>query len=640
MAAASTTPKTPAVASVARAAAGGAVESPEVRDTIVIRFAGDAGDGMQLAGSQFTLACAVFGNSVCTLPDFPAEIRAPAGSLAGVSGFQVHFGSRAVHTPGDVVDALVAMNPAALRTNLADLAPGAILVINVDAFTPAELSKAGFARNPLHDGSLAGYRVFAVPIHCLTHEAVAPLQLIPREADRCKNFFALGLACALFERPLEPTCRWIREKFKTNPAVCEANARALGAGYDHARTSPAAPRGCRVPPAQHAPGRYRHVTGTDALVLGLLSAAERAGLPLVFAGTPNAPAGDVLHRLAELASPQVRTLQAEDELAAVSMALGAAFGGALGVVAVTGAGMSLGSEGLGLAVMTELPCVIINVQRGGPSTGLPTKTEQADLLQALFGRHGECPVPVLAPASPADAFAVVYEAARLALRYMTPVVVLADLFLTQSAQPWRIPTPAELPVITTRRLSTSEQNTCGTTRFLPYLRDQRLARPWAIPGTPGLEHRLGGLEKEEATGNVSYDPLNHQAMVDQRATKVAGMVADVPPLQVDGPEQAELLVLGWGSTFGAIHSAVSGLQARGLPVACAHLRHLHPLPGNLPEVLARFRKVLVPELNRGQLRWLLQAQFLRDTIGLHKVQGRPFLVREIVQKIEELLAAP
>ena len=598
-------------------------------DDATIRFAGDAGDGMQLVGAQFTAASALLGNDVRTLPDFPAEIRAPAGSLAGVAGFQVHIGRRAVHTPGDVLDALVAMNPAALQANLPDLTPGGILIVNSDAFTPDDLQKADYARNPLGDNSLAGYRLFAVPMHALNRAALAQLNLSPKEADRCRNFFALGLVSWLYGRPLEPTLAWIRAKFAKNPAVLEANTRTLKAGHQFGETTDALPMRYRVAAAPLAPGKYRRITGSEALTLGLVAAAKVAGVPLVFAGFPMTPASDILQHMAQLAQYDVRCVQAEDHLAAAGMALGASFAGALGVTATSGPGLSLQAETLGLGAMAELPCVIIDVQRAGPSTGMPTKTEQADLLQALYGRHGECPLPVLAPSSPADCFTMSYEAARLALRYMTPVIVLADAYLAHSAEPWKIPAAADLPRIgLPHRLSAPSRN-----GFVPYARDDRLARPWAVPGTPGLEHRAGGLEKEPGTGHVSYDSLNHEAMVSERAAKIAGIADDIPELTVDGPAAGDLLVLGWGSTGGAIQAAVERVRRRGCSIAVAHLRYLLPMPRNTAAVLARYQRILVPELNSGQLARELRANFGVETIGLHKVQGRPFAVGEIERKI-------
>lgn len=601
-------------------------------DDATIRFAGDAGDGMQLVGAQFTAASSSCGNDVRTLPDFPAEIRAPAGALSGVAGFQVRFGRRGIHTPGDSLNTLVAMNPAALRTNLPDLETGGVLIVNADAFTPEELQKAGYAGNPLDDGSLAGYRVLAVPMNTLHREAVAELNLAPREADRCRNFFALGLACWLYERPLEPTLAWIRAKFAKNPAAQEANTRALWAGLHFGPANGTIPGPFRIPGEAGVPGTYRRITGIEALTLGVVAAANVAHVPLVFAGFPTTPSAEILHRLAELRDFDVRSVQAEDELAAVGIAVGAAFAGALAVTATSGPGLCLQSEALGLAVMAELPLVVIDVQRAGPSTGMPKKTEQADLLQALYGRHGECPLPVLAAATPADCFAMVYEAARLALRHMTPVILLADTLLAHSAEPWRVPAVAELP-----RIAVPQRRAVPPSNgFLPYARDDRLVRPWAIPGTPGLEHRIGGLEKEDRTGHVSYDPHNHEAMVTLRARKIAAIAADIPQLTVAGPDEGHVLVLGWGSAAGAINDAAERARLSGRAVAAATLRYLAPMPRNTADVLKRYKKILVPELNSGQLAHVLRASFGIEVVGLHKLQGKPFTVREIERKIEEL----
>ncbi len=611
-------------------------------DSVTIRFAGDSGDGMQLAGTQFTNTSAIIGNDISTLPDFPAEIRAPAGTLAGVSGFQIHFSRHDIHTPGDKLNALVAMNPAALKTNLKDLETGGILIINSDAFGTGDLHKAGYKTNPLEDGSLKSYKVFKIPINKLNREAVAECKLSPREADRCKNFFALGLVYWLYERPLEPTLKWIRDKFNKNPAVLEANTRTLKAGYNYGETTEALPVHFRVPKAQIKPGRYRKITGNEALAMGLVAATKLADLPLVYASYPITPASDILHTLAEMKRFGVRTMQAEDEIAAIGMAIGASFGGALGVTATSGPGICLKSEAIGLAVMTELPCVIVDVQRGGPSTGLPTKTEQADLLQAMFGRNGESPVAIVAPCSPADCFTMVFEAVRLAVNYMTPVFLLSDGYLANGAEPWLIPNLADLPRITVKHPPARGSNAPGSNgngaAFLPYRRDDRLVRQWAIPGTPGLEHRIGGLEKEDITGNVNYDPANHEHMVRTRAQKIANIANDIPPLSVVGKDEGELLVIGWGGTHGSILSAVQRAQRKGCKVSCAHLRYLNPMPKNTGEVLKRFKKVLVPELNSGQLRLLLRGTFLVDAAGLNKVQGRPFLVSEIEDKIAQMLA--
>jgi 2-oxoglutarate/2-oxoacid ferredoxin oxidoreductase subunit alpha len=603
-----------------------------------IRFAGDSGDGMQLAGTQFTNASAIFGNDVSTLPDFPAEIRAPAGTLAGVSGFQVHFSSQPIHTPGDRLDALVIMNPAALKTNLKDLQSGGILIVNSDAFGPSDLHKAGYKSSPLEDGSLKDYKVFRVPINTLNREAVSHVKLSPREADRCKNFFALGLVYWLYERPMEPTLQHIREKFAKNPAVLEANTRTLKAGYHYGETTEALPVHYVVPPAAIKPGRYRKLTGNEALAFGLVSAATIANQPVAYASYPITPASDILHLLSELKRFGVRTIQAEDEIAAIGMAIGAAFGGAIGVTATSGPGICLKSEAIGLAVMTELPLVVIDVQRGGPSTGLPTKTEQADLLQAMYGRNGECPVAIVAPCSPADCFQMMFEAVRLAVTFMTPVLLLSDGYLANGAEPWLIPNIDSLPRIVVKHPTQPNSNGNGEAKFLPYQRDSRLVRQWAVPGTAGLEHRIGGLEKEDITGNVSYDPINHEHMVKTRAKKIANIAEDIPLLEITGDPGADLLVVGWGGTYGAILSAVQRSEHKGYKVAHAHLRYLNPMPSNTGETLKRFKKILVPELNSGQLVRLLRAEFLVDAVGLNKVQGRPFLVSEIESKIEQMLS--
>jgi 2-oxoglutarate ferredoxin oxidoreductase subunit alpha len=610
-----------------------------------IRLAGDSGDGMQLAGTQFTHTSALLGNDISTLPDFPAEIRAPAGTLAGVSGFQIHFSSTDIHTPGDQLNTLVAMNPAALKTNLKDLEPGGILIVNKDAFQTGDLHKAGYENSPLGDGSLKGYRLIAAPITSLNRAAVADLKLSVREADRCRNFFALGLVYWLYERSLEPTLRWIQAKFAKNPSVLEANVRALKAGYNYGETTEAMPVHYRVAKAQIKPGRYRKITGNEALALGLVAATQRANLSLFYASYPITPASDILHQLSDLKRYGVRTFQAEDEIAAIGAAIGASFAGALGVTATSGPGICLKSEAIGLAVMTELPVVVIDVQRGGPSTGLPTKTEQADLLQAMFGRNGECPLAVVAPCSPADCFEMVTEAVRLAVGFMTPVLLLSDGYLANGAEPWLIPNPAELASIPVRFATAPNANGSGNGHgdghmgFLPYKRDARLVRPWAVPGTPGLEHRIGGLEKEDVTGNVSYDPANHDHMVRTRAAKIANIAQEIPELPVMGPEKGDLLVCGWGGTYGSIVTAVQRAQRKGLSVAHAHFRYLNPMPRNTADVLKRYKKILVPELNLGQLRLLLRAEYLVDAVGLNKVQGRPFLVSDVEMKIEEMLRA-
>ncbi len=606
-------------------------------ESATIRLCGDSGDGMQLAGTQFTNTSAILGNDISTLPDFPAEIRAPTGTLAGVSGFQIHFSSTDIHTPGDRLNALVAMNPAALKTNVKDLEDGGILIVNKDNFTSSDLKKAGYTSNPLEDGSLKKYRVHAVPISMLTREAVAELHLSVREADRCKNFFALGLIYWLYERSLDPTLKWIHEKFAKKPEYLAANSKALKAGYNYGETTDAMPVHYRVAKAQIKPGRYRKITGNEAVALGLVAAAEVSQVPLVYASYPITPASDILHQLSEMKRFGVRTLQAEDEIAAMGMALGASFGGSLGVTATSGPGICLKSEAIGLGVMTELPAVIIDVQRGGPSTGLPTKTEQADLLQAFFGRNGECPAPILAARSPADCFQMVFEACRIAVTFMTPVFLLTDGYLANGAEPWMIPSAADLPKIKVTHPTHPNSNGNGEARFLPYKRDARLVRPWATPGTPGLEHRIGGLEKEDITGNVSYDAGNHEHMVRTRAQKVKNIANEIPPLEIEGSATGDLLVVGWGGTYGSIKTAVERAQRKGLKVSQAHFRYLNPFPKNTAEVFRGFKKVLVPELNCGQLRLLLRAEFLIDAVGLNKIQGKPFLVSEIETKIEEML---
>ncbi len=577
---------------------------------------------------QLARVSARMGNAVCSLPDYPAEIRAPAGTLAGVSGFQVQFSSIATVTPGDHLTALVAMNPAALQANLKDLDRDGIVMLNSDAFTAEECAKAGYAVNPLDDDTLNAYRVYPVSMDMLTREAVAKLALTPREADRCKNFFALGLVCWLFDRVTEPVTKWIKTKFATNPAALEGNLKAFKAGYKHGEQADW-PTRFYVLKANLPAGQYRHLTGVDGLMLGLQAAARLAGRSLVFAGTPMTPASELLHRFLEKPRPDVRPIQAEDASAAACMALGAAFGGSIAATATSGSGLGQMSETIALATMTELPLVVIDVQRGGPSLGLPTKTEQTDLLQALFGRNGECPMPVLAPQSPVDSFAVTLEAARIACKFMTPVVLLTDVFLASGSEPWLVPAADQLPAIDAPSFDASEP-------FLPYARNDWLARPWETPGTPGREHRIGGLEKEDGTGAVSYDPANHEKMVQLRAAKIAKIAEDVPEIQIDGPATGKLLVIGWGSTFGAISMAVAQARRRGIDVSHAHLRYLNPLPRNLGDLLTRFRAVLVPELNSGQLQMLLRTKFLIDIAGLHKVQGRPFLAAEIEQAIEEL----
>jgi 2-oxoglutarate ferredoxin oxidoreductase subunit alpha len=615
------------------------VEKPSVElPQATVGFCGDSGDGMQLVGTEFASTSANLGNDISTFPDFPAEIRAPAGTPAGVSGFQVQFSSDDIYTPGDQLNALVAMNPAALKKGLKDLETGGILIVNKDAFTPTDLRKAGLTSNPLEDGSLTKYRVIPIPITKLTREAVADCKLTPREADRCKNFFALGLVYWLYERSLDTTLRWIKSKFGKNPKFQAANTQALKAGYNYGETCELLPVHYRVGRATLPPGKYRKINGNTALAYGLVTAVNLADKQLVYAGYPITPASDILHHLAELKNYNVCTLQAEDEIAAIAMAIGASFGGHLGVTATSGPGICLKSEAIGLAVMTELPVVIVDVQRGGPSTGLPTKTEQADLLQAMFGRNGECPVAVVAPCTPGDCFAMAVEAVRIALRFMTPVMLLSDGYLANGAEPWRIPDRAELPRIRVQHPTQPNSNGNGDHKFLPYKRDDRLVRPWGIPGTPGLEHRIGGLEKEDVSGNISYDPANHQHMVRTRAQKIANIAQEIPELAVTGPSEGDLLVIGWGGTYGSILTAVQRAQRKGLSVAHAHLRYLNPMPRNTEQVLRRYKKVLVPELNCGQLRMLLRSEYLINAIGLNKIMGQPFHVGEIEEKIEAMIS--
>jgi len=602
-------------------------------ERVTIRFAGDSGDGMQLTGTQFTRTSAVFGNDISTLPDYPAEIRAPAGSLPGVSGFQLSFSSNEIHTPGDQPDVLVAMNPAALKTNIGDLPAGGALIVNKDAFTKQNLTKAGYAADPLTDGSLKSYALFEIPVSTLNARALEGLEMTNKQVDLTKNFFCLGIMFWLYERSMDPTLRWIEEKFGAKPVLAEANRRALNAGYAFGETTEIFHTHYRVAPAHLPPGKYRNITGNEATALGLVAASKLAGRPLFYGSYPITPASDILHQLSGYKNFGVRTFQAEDEIAAVGAAIGASYGGAMGMTASSGPGIALKTEAMGLAVMVELPLVVIDVQRAGPSTGMPTKTEQSDLLQVLFGRNGDSPMPVVAPATPAECFDYAIEAWRIALRYMTPVVYLSDAFLATGSEPWRIPEVADLPGI-------GVENHTDRASFQPYRRDpETLARPWAVPGTPGLEHRIGGLEKADVSGNVSYDPENHHKMQLLRAEKVAGIAKDIPDLQVHGPARGDLLVLGWGSTYGAIRSAVERLQAVGQSVSHAHLRHLNPFPQNTEEVLRSFRTVLIPEVNLGQLLMVIRARYLIPAIGLDKVRGKPFRIAEIEETALQLLEA-
>jgi 2-oxoglutarate ferredoxin oxidoreductase subunit alpha len=600
-------------------------------DRVTIRFAGDSGDGMQLAGLQFTNASAVFGNDVSTIPDFPAEIRAPAGSIPGVSAFQVSFSSYDIHTPGDQPDVLVAMNPAALKAHLGELPRGGTLIVNTDEFTEPNLRKALYAANPLEDGSLSPYRVIKVPISSMNARALRDSGLNTKQVDRSKNSFALGLMFWLYDRPMDSTIRWFGEKFAKNPQVRDANIATMKAGYNFGDTAELFPVHYRVPRARLTPGRYRNITGNEATALGFLAASKLSGLPLFYGSYPITPASDILQELARFKNFGVKTFQAEDEIAAIGSAIGAAFGGALGLTGTSGPGLALKSEALGLAVMVELPIVVAAIQRSGPSTGMPTKTDQADLLQVLYGRNGECPVAVVAPATPSECFTYAIEAFRIAVRHMTPTVFLSDGYLGTGAEPWLVPDVDDLP-----RIEVTFATDPST--FKPYSRDpQTLARSWALPGTPGLEHRIGGLEKADITGNVSYDGANHEKMVRFRAEKVELIADDIPDVQVSGPPEGELLVLGWGSTYGAIRTAVERARAGGAAVSHAHLRHLNPLPRNLGDLVQRFDKVLIPELNLGQLSLLIRSRYLVDAVGLNKVTGRPFLIREVQEKIEEMV---
>jgi 2-oxoglutarate/2-oxoacid ferredoxin oxidoreductase subunit alpha len=606
----------------------------EQLDRVVIRFAGDSGDGMQLTGSRFTSETAVLGNDLSTLPDFPAEIRAPAGSLPGVSGFQIHFSDHDILTPGDAPNVLVAMNPAALKTNLRDLPKGGMLIVNTDAFTERNLDKAGFAANPLEDGSLDEYHVHEVPLTSLTLEALKDVDLTKREAERSKNMFALGLMSWLYHRPTEGTIAWLERKFAANPQIADGNVKAFKAGYAYGETSEDFAVTYEVKPAQLRPGTYRNVTGNQALAMGLIAASVKSRLPLFLGAYPITPASDVLQDLARHKNFGVRTFQAEDEIAAVGAALGASFGGALGVCTSSGPGVVLKMETIGLAVTLELPLLILDIQRAGPSTGMPTKPEQADLLLVLFGRNAESPVPVVAAATPGDCFDAAVEAARIALKYRTPVFLMSDAYLANGSEPWLLPDVESLPDISVE--FATEPNRDG--EFWPYVRDDAtLARQWATPGTPGLEHRIGGLEKQEGTGNVSYDPENHDYMVRLRAGKVAGIANDIPDLEVDHQEGAELLVLGWGGTYGPIGAAVRRVREEGGKVSQAHLRYLNPFPRNTGDVLRSYDRVLVPEMNLGQLLKLVRAEFLVDAVGYNRVRGLPFRSDELADAINGML---
>ena len=612
-------------------AGGGPLDRTELH-RVTVRFAGDSGDGLQVVGSQLTNVSAAFGNDLSTLPDYPAEIRAPAGTLPGVSAFQISFASEDIHTPGDAPDVLVALNPAALKANLQETPDVGTLIVNEDSFTAQGLNKAGYDGNPLDNDSLSRYRVIKLPITSQNEKALAHLGLSPRQAGRSKNFYALGIIYWLYDRPLEPTLRWFNEKWGSRPQVVAANTAALKAGYAFADTTELFTSAYRVPPATLPTGTYRNITGNQATALGFITAAHLADRPLFYASYPITPASTVLHELARHRNLGIVTFQAEDEIAAIGAAIGAAFGGSLALTGTSGPGLALKSEALGLAVVVELPVVVIDVQRAGPSTGMPTKTEQADLLQAMFGRNGEAPVAIVAPASPGDCFAMALEAFRIAVTYMTPVLYLSDGYLANGSEPWRIPAMDDLPSI-------AVQFRTDPAGFQPYSRAARtLARPWAIPGTPGMEHRVGGLAKEDGTGNVSYDPGNNERMIRLRERKIAGIAAGIPPVEVHGPDRGRLLVLGWGSTYGAITTACEKLRNQGVAVSNAHLRHLNPFPPNLGTVLQRFEQVLIPELNLGQLRLLIAGAYGVSARRLSKLQGKPFLVREVQAAIVEELA--
>jgi len=609
----------------------------EKLDQAVIRFAGDSGDGMQITGSQFTNTVALYGNDIATFPDFPAEIRAPAGTLPGVSGYQLHFSSSDVYTPGDAVDVLIAMNPAALKVNVADLKANGILIVNSDSFKETDLRKAQMTSNPLEDHSLDKFRLFSVELERLTRVALEHLGLDAKSMDRCKNFFALGMCYWLYNRSMDSTVRWIEDKFKNKPLLVEANKLAMKAGYSYCEATEAFQISYEIPPAQLAPGTYRNLSGNQALALGFITASQKSGLRLFQGSYPITPASDILHELSQYKDFGVMTFQAEDEIAAITSAIGAAYAGALAITTTSGPGMALKTEAMGLAVAVEIPLVVCDIQRGGPSTGLPTKTEQADLLQALFGRNSEAPIPIVAAATPSDCFWAALEACRIAVKYMVPVILLSDGYLANGAEPWRIPDAADIPAFPVHFATEPNSPTGG---YLPYKRDpQTLARPWAVPGTPGLEHRIGGLEKQDVSGNINYEPLNHEKMVRIRAAKVEAIAQDIPDIEPTGDAEGDLLIVAWGSTHGAITAAVKAQRAEGRRIGHVHLRHLNPLPSNLGDVIRRYKRVLVPELNMGQLLWVLRAKYLVDAVGLNKIQGRPFKQVELEQKIEDMLDA-
>jgi 2-oxoglutarate ferredoxin oxidoreductase subunit alpha len=608
---------------------------------VVIRIAGDSGDGMQLTGDRFTTSSALFGNDLSTLPDFPAEIRAPAGTVHGVSAFQVHISDHDIATPGDAPDVLVVMNPAALKAELKRLRQGGTVILNIDNFDERNLKKAGYEVNPVDDGSLDGYTVHAVPMTSLTQLAVKELGVKPRDAERSKNLFALGLLSWMYTRPTEPTLEWLRQRFAKTPLVAQANEAAFKAGYHFGETTELFDHPYEIKPADLAPGTYTNITGNTALAWGLLAAGQCSGLPLFLGSYPITPASDILHELSKHKNFGVRTFQAEDEIAGIASAIGASFAGHLGVTTTSGPGLALKGEALGLAISLELPLVLVDIQRGGPSTGLPTKTEAADLLQALYGRHGEAPLPVLAARSPAHCFEMAIEAARIAITYRTPVILLSDGYLANGAEPWLLPDVSTLPTIDPKFApGPNHVNEDGVASFWPYQRDPvTLARDWAIPGTPGAMHRVGGIEKEDGSGNISYDPLNHEHMVHLRANKVAGITRDIPPTEIEGDLDADVLVLGWGSTWGAIGAALQAVRADGHKVARAHITHLNPLPADLGDILRNYRKVLIPEMNLGQLTRVVRAEYLVDAECIAKVQGQPFTGGELATRILSTLAS-
>ncbi|HYV94180.1 MAG TPA: 2-oxoacid:acceptor oxidoreductase subunit alpha [Chitinophagales bacterium] len=605
----------------------------ETLEEVVIKFAGDSGDGMQLTGGQFTNTSALFGNDLGTFPDFPAEIRAPQGTLAGVSGYQLNFGSKEIYTPGDRSDVLVAMNAAALKINLSNIRRGGIIVVNTAGFDAKNLKLSGYEKNPIEDGSLDGYNLVKIDVTKLTRDATADIQLGVKEKDRCKNMFVLGFLYWMFDRPMENTVNFITAKFSKSPDLMEANIRALKAGYHFGDTTETFTTRYRVEKAKMEPGVYRNIMGNQALAMGLVAASQKSGLPLFLGSYPITPASDILHELAKYKNFGVRTFQAEDEIAAICSVIGASFGGSLGVTTTSGPGMALKTEAMGLAVMLEIPLLVIDIQRGGPSTGLPTKTEQSDLLQALYGRNGECPMPVIAAKTPADCFDAIFEAARISVQHMTPVIFLSDGYIANGAEPWRFPTADQLQEIKVEYAKPMENGE----KFMPYKRDEKLSRPWAVPGTKGLEHRIGGLEKENITGNISYEPENHEFMVKLREEKVDRIANYIPLQEVEGEQKGELLVLGWGGTYGSIKAAMKDMLSEGYKVGHAHLRYLRPFPKNLGEILNNYDKVLVPEINNGQLVKVIRDKYMIPAIPYNKIQGMPIMKAELVEKMKEIL---